>query len=232
MRLKDLGINVSLLLSLVAHLLVAGWVVFFIPRHPHTVPVEIFLGSGSDKRPGPIAKGNGIPKAHKSNHSRPGPKRPKLSKATSPKNSAAVENSQDALTLPATPQSGELGAVEGKGLGTSLSGVENGSGEGGGGSNSPLARYINQIVLLIEKNKQYPKRAKFLGQEGTVLLRIEISKNGEVVKIEVKEAPPFQALVDAALKIIKQVGSFPDIPDDVSSNGITINVPINYKLTR
>jgi protein TonB len=93
-----------------------------------------------------------------------------------------------------------------------------------------IQEYINYINETINKNKFYPKMAKKMGLEGSCSLSLKILHTGEVLIVDLKEKSSFTVLNEAALQIIKKIGSFKAFPDLLQKEFIILNVPIKYTL--
>ena len=201
-----------LFISIAIHALLIAWIIYIVPSHQEVTPIEINLGLYNLKKPGAPLKGHQVP-------SKPVAK--SIHKSTDPEKKVQVaDQNQSASTQAPTGATAATGSPS-QGIG---------DGGEGGGVDTPLSRYVNKIRLMIEKKKHYPKRARYLGQEGTVLLRITIDKSGKNKKTKVQKAPASQILVDAAKDLVKDIGTFPPIPEDVLLQELTLDVPIVYQL--
>lgn len=88
-----------------------------------------------------------------------------------------------------------------------------------------LKENLNLIVKLIQKNVKYPKRARRLNIQGSVLLEFKISTNGDIENIKAINGNKF--LIKSSIKAIKKASkSFPKVKKE-----IVLKVPINYTLT-
>jgi protein TonB len=138
-----------------------------------------------------------------------------------------VESLPVAKAAEATSQGqGKTGPV---GTGSGNGSVSAGSGSGGG-QETPLSRYVQKVVTLIENHKNYPSRARALGQQGTVSLKIKLDHAGKLLGMDILDAPPYKILVNAAKDTISSIGNFPSMPEDVTLETLTMNVPIRYEL--
>jgi TonB family protein len=120
----------------------------------------------------------------------------------------------------------EVGNGMGSGTGT---GIGNGSGSGEG-SVDPLKIYGSRVAELLNQNKIYPAMAKRLEQQGRVLLKITVDKSGKLLDLEMLKESPFGSLNEAALQMVKKVEQFPPLPNEISHEVVTFNVPVEYKL--
>ena len=90
--------------------------------------------------------------------------------------------------------------------------------------------YLSKLRKTIENNKTYPKRAKRLKQQGRVVVSFEITKDGLIKKILLKDSCPYKRLNIAAVELLEQIAKFEPIPKELGKNSWTIEVPINYSI--
>jgi|TARA_R110002033_G_scaffold802_7_gene7809 protein TonB len=88
-----------------------------------------------------------------------------------------------------------------------------------------LNEHLKQIVVLIQKNIKYPKRAKRLNIQGKVLIRFKILTNGKIREVE--SISGHTLLIKSSIEAIEKASkTFPKVKKD-----IVIKVPIQYTLT-
>ncbi|WP_419766838.1 energy transducer TonB [Arcobacter sp.] len=88
-----------------------------------------------------------------------------------------------------------------------------------------LEEHLKQIVALIQKNINYPKRAKRLNIQGKVLVKFKILINGEIK--DVTSISGHRLLIKSSLEAIEKASKeFPKVKKE-----IVIKVPIEYTLT-
>jgi protein TonB len=75
----------------------------------------------------------------------------------------------------------------------------------------------------------YPYRARRLGQQGRVVLRVAVSPNGMPIEVEVAESSGHDGLDDAALDTVRQWRFTPAKVGGVAVAG-TVDVPITFRL--
>jgi len=73
---------------------------------------------------------------------------------------------------------------------------------------------------------EYPRNALRQGQEGTVLVRIQVAEDGSVRSAEIASASPWPLLNDAALKVVRERWRFR------SGRPHIYDVPIRFQLTK
>ena len=122
--------------------------------------------------------------------------------------------------------SGGSGTGPGSGSG---SGGGSGSGHGsgvGGGSGPGVDGVIGAFLDAVESRKQYPYIARRMGQEGTVLLMVELSSGGDLNQVAIVESSGFAALDKAAVAVIRQVTPF----RHGLGQPLAMKIPIKYRL--
>jgi len=126
------------------------------------------------------------------------------------------------------------GDGKGSGNGTGhAAGVGKGSGKGGGilgkifssrgGGNGARPGYAENPKPL------YPQEAREKGQQGEVLLRVEVLTNGRVGQIEIKKSSGYELLDRSALTAVKQYRFTPASKDGVPISSWA-NIPVKFQL--
>jgi TonB family protein len=86
-----------------------------------------------------------------------------------------------------------------------------------------------EAEVLLLPAPEYPPRSRRLGEEGTVLLEIEVLPDGAIGQVRVVEAPAYPRLVSAAIEAVRQARFRP-----ASRNGVpvssSVEVPIRFRL--
>ncbi|WP_110955076.1 energy transducer TonB [Anaerosinus massiliensis] len=116
------------------------------------------------------------------------------------------------------------GAGSGLGAGKGSSGTGSGrSGNGGGGINLP------SIQSHVEPT--YPDQAKQAGQEGTVVLQVQVLENGSTGNVVIYQSSGWRLLDDAAIEAVEQ-WSFNPAKERESGQAIVsyITVPMIFRL--
>lgn len=116
-------------------------------------------------------------------------------------------------------------------IGNSLSGATEGkAGSPYGSTNSISDHYIYDLKLLLEQRKVYPKTAKVLEQEGTVVVSFTINADGSFSDIHLEKPSRYSKLNEASLKLIENIKQFNPIPAELKKDKWVITVPIEYRL--
>jgi protein TonB len=90
--------------------------------------------------------------------------------------------------------------------------------------------YLAALAAAIDRNKYYPLSSRRRGEEGTVLVRFVIQKDGEFSDLSVVESSGSRRLDRAALKTLRRVAPFRKIPESVGRSHWSITVPIAFSL--
>lgn len=89
--------------------------------------------------------------------------------------------------------------------------------------------FLEDLRLLIEKKKYYPKNARLLGQNGDVVVTFDLLRNGVITNIRILSSSRYPLLDQAALKTIKEVGKFKPFPKDLSASYLNLVQKISFR---
>jgi protein TonB len=95
-----------------------------------------------------------------------------------------------------------------------------------------LNRYLQEVTAKINAVKQYPRRARKEGWEGTVVIKLQILPTGKVETMVLAEKSPYEILNEAALQAITKAQPFPKFYRGLTLRAITVNVPIQFTLEK
>jgi len=177
-------------------------------------------------RPAPVHKPKPLPQATPEQAPKAPPVSPPTEQAPAPKTEGTTGIGPSVLT-----------AAPGVGGGTPGEGMPAGSGSGSGGSaarGGPYggkgtsrfgAAYLNNPRLV------YPPAARKMGIEGMVMLKVLVSRGGEVLKIEVSESSGHEILDKAALEAVKN-WRFVPVRQGESPMDEWVQVPVAFHLKK
>ena len=229
-----------ILASALLHLGFLGATVFLKVKKERLVPIEISFGTGNSRGgsgPKLIAASPQREEAKKTSLSAP----PKILKSLKSIGKVKTDAPVVAAETPVNDEVKKDDSAISKNLDQSLEeesgsgpGTTSGSGSGstsgsGAGFNDPKIRYRGIVRELLNSKKHYPRKAQALQQEGTVIAKIKLNKNGKLLRVEIVESSPYQILAKATLDVIKAVEKFPEIPSEIGLNEITFNIPFEYE---
>ena len=89
------------------------------------------------------------------------------------------------------------------------------------------AIWANEVRQELAKAQRYPSRALDLGIEGTVKLRIDVSKDGDVTSYTLAQSSGSSILDEAALRMAKDLGR---LPARESGAAQTVVVPLSFRI--
>jgi TonB family protein len=88
--------------------------------------------------------------------------------------------------------------------------------------------YLERVRDQIQAKYFIPDEAKKQGMKGKVLLKIKVTKKGELVNIEIAKHSDFPLLDMAAIASVKAAAPFPDISGRIDLNCLSISIPFIY----
>lgn len=93
--------------------------------------------------------------------------------------------------------------------------------------------YQSMLVQRIYNQLDYPARAMTQGQEGDVMVRARIDRDGQLIRVKVEHSSAYPMLNAAATQAIKEASPFPPPPDHIASNEtFDFRVPVKFRLPR
>ena len=92
------------------------------------------------------------------------------------------------------------------------------------------ANYRSELSAALQRHKNYPRRARRLRQEGTVLLYFVMDRSGRVLDWEIRESSGHKLLDEAVRDMIRKANPLPALPDSVSMQRLALTVPIRFQL--
>lgn len=87
--------------------------------------------------------------------------------------------------------------------------------------------FLLSVKQAIDKNLQYPRKARMLRMTGIVMVEFKLFKNGELGNVKVIQPSKHTLLDESAIKTILSAGR--DFP--TPKNDVIIQIPIQYVLT-
>jgi len=207
-----------ILVSLMVHSSVVALLTGLKYDHDHEIPVEVTFSQG--------ARGDGKAKGEKV----VAKQKPIVQKKIEARPATKSEVVADA-PKPVEPQAVSDGPQGEGGTGTNIGTGETGEGFGAGpGSDTAKSKYFSLVAQTINRNKRYPRQAYSLNQEGKVVVRLKLDKNGKMLDLKVLEKAPFKSLTNATIETINSIKKFPVIPNELGVEEITFRIPIEYKI--
>jgi protein TonB len=94
-----------------------------------------------------------------------------------------------------------------------------------------LSRYLAMIRGLIDRRKEYPYQARQQEQEGTVLIRFTITRQGTLAGEPVLEKKSrYERLNAAAIEAVKNAAPYPPLPGETGDDEMSFQVAVSFSL--
>lgn len=90
--------------------------------------------------------------------------------------------------------------------------------------------YYRSLNQLMRQKRSYPRSARRLGLEGTVLVEMVVDKRGQIIDVKVVRSSGHDVLDRAALAQVQQIGRVPQIPSELNKPSMTFHIPFDYRL--
>ncbi|MES1950850.1 TonB family protein [Salinisphaera sp. S4-8] len=90
--------------------------------------------------------------------------------------------------------------------------------------------YRAELGAWLQRYKDYPRRARRLRQEGTVLLYFVMDRNGHVLDWEIRQSSGHELLDEAVRDMIRKADPLPALPASVSMQRLALTVPVRFQL--
>ncbi|ARN74779.1 TonB family protein [Oceanicoccus sagamiensis] len=93
-----------------------------------------------------------------------------------------------------------------------------------------MKEYRSTVLKLTYLNTQYPKRAMDFKQEGLVVVKITVRRDGKLVDLTETTKSKHKLLNNAARKAVKKTAPYPEVPKGLKGDVIEVSMPFNFKL--
>jgi len=90
--------------------------------------------------------------------------------------------------------------------------------------------YRSKLSAWLEQHKDYPRRARRLGQEGTAVLHFVINREGRVLEWELRSSSGHRLLDSAVKEMIQRANPLPPMPESLRLAKLELTVPVNFLL--
>lgn len=110
-------------------------------------------------------------------------------------------------------------------------GINTGSGSrSGGGAPGAKIAYVTRIQAWLESHKRYPRRARLLRQEGTVVLHFVMDREGRLEGYRIRRSSGYELLDHAVRAMIERAQPLPKMPASLPQPRLEIVVPVEFIL--
>lgn len=93
------------------------------------------------------------------------------------------------------------------------------------------ASYMQRCRGLIEHYKEYPVMARKGMIEGTVVIQGMLVRDGSLRQCSVKKTSGSSLLDNAALRAVRSVGRFPQLPSALHGDELVFELPVSFRLS-
>jgi protein TonB len=92
-------------------------------------------------------------------------------------------------------------------------------------------RYLTLIRSLIDRRKEYPYQARRQEQEGTVLVRFTLTRQGSLTGEPALEKKSRHGRLNAsAIEAVKNAAPYPPFPVEITDEEMSLQVAVNFSL--
>ena len=94
----------------------------------------------------------------------------------------------------------------------------------------PVLKYSKMVQRKILEQLTYPAQAKEAGFQGTVKLSLNLSYQGDLLNLKLKESSNYRILDDNAISTAQRSGPYPPFPPTIKDKEIWVDIPVTYQL--
>jgi len=98
------------------------------------------------------------------------------------------------------------------------------------GASQKTDNYLSKLVRHLSAYRDYPRRARRLGVQGTPVVMFEFDRAGRLLSYRLLKGSSHSILDDAALNMLKQASPFPPVPDDMTGETFRFQLPVAFQL--
>ena len=101
---------------------------------------------------------------------------------------------------------------------------------GGGPVGKPSNDYMSRLRYWLERHKKYPKEARRRRMQGTVHLYFRVTRDGRVLKHDIRKSGRYEFLDREAEEMLKRAQPLPKFSDDMTGGYLDVVVPVVFGL--
>jgi len=98
------------------------------------------------------------------------------------------------------------------------------------GASQKTDNYLSKLVRHLSAYRDYPRRARRLGMQGTPVVVFEFDRAGRLLNYRLLRGSSHRILDDAALNMLQEASPFPPVPDDMASETFRFQLPVAFQL--
>jgi len=97
-----------------------------------------------------------------------------------------------------------------------------------GSAGSDVANWSSDVSSRLRSAKRYPSGAESRREQGVVMLRFTLSRNGGVLSRSITRGSGYSELDQEALAMVQRAAPFPPMPASLNLPSFTFTVPVNF----
>jgi len=90
--------------------------------------------------------------------------------------------------------------------------------------------YFRSLRAAVEQHREYPRTARRARLQGTVVIRLSVSRSGRLLAVSVTQSSGEEVLDNAALSAVRMTGTFPPTPAAFEREQVTVELPFVFRL--
>ncbi|WP_448204883.1 energy transducer TonB [Azospirillum sp. sgz302134] len=94
----------------------------------------------------------------------------------------------------------------------------------------PPPDYLAAIQARLARHKVYPRAAQLAREQGTVLLRFAVARDGRVLSWSIERGSGFTSLDRQVEVMVERAAPLPPIPDSIVADRLDIVLPVQFAL--
>ncbi|QCG98364.1 energy transducer TonB [Azospirillum sp. TSA2s] len=94
----------------------------------------------------------------------------------------------------------------------------------------PPPDYLARLQARLARYKTYPRAAQLAREEGTVLLRFVVARDGAVLSWRIERGSGFDSLDRQVEVMIERAAPLPPMPDDLPGDRLDVVLPVQFAL--
>lgn len=98
------------------------------------------------------------------------------------------------------------------------------------GGSGVVASYAGVLKGWLQRNMHYPRAARLAGQEGDVVVRFIIDRQGNVQSVALESGSGHSLLDREATEMVERGDPFPAMPDDMPGERLEVRVPVSFEV--
>jgi TonB family protein len=94
------------------------------------------------------------------------------------------------------------------------------------------SNWYRDATGAVRQSLRYPQKSLQGGEEGDVMVKLLLKRDGSILKTELVQRTPYSALNGEALAVFSRIGRFAPVPADYSPGNaqVELSMPINFKI--